>query len=450
MNPFEPISRAPSHPLADRAGLRLLAQGGWALACALGLSACVVAPLPPAPSVVQVAPPVAYVPPPPAPVVSVYVEPPLVQPEPIAVAWAPPPMLVEAPPPLPFAGAIWIGGYWVWEGNWVWAAGRWAPPPQPGYGWVHPYYEHRGNLVVFVTGHWSPPGVVFVPPPPNLSLTVVVAGPGVHPGPAPMGPQGVFVPPPPGSRPGLVVPAPVGTPPAVVVSAAPVTNVGMHIQANVGNTSVTNVTNISNVTNITHLTIVAPPSATASGQAFQSSVPAQAHLAAALPAMVHAQAPVPISAQAIPSFAPNRPPAALPAPQAVHAAVTPAWQAHLNPHANNAAPPAPPAPPAPAPVHAGPGAVPQGEAHVHEHEAGLPARPAAEPAARVAPVAPAEPAAPRPQNPHPQPPAAAQVPHPVPHPVPAAHAEAHKSEPAHPAKEAPAHEHHEDREREPR
>src|SRR5439155_1563899 len=76
-------------------------------------------------------------------VVSVYVEPPISQPPPIAVAWAPPPMLVEAPPPMPFDGAVWIGGYWVWEGNWVWAAGRWTPPPQPNYLWVHPYYEHR-------------------------------------------------------------------------------------------------------------------------------------------------------------------------------------------------------------------------------------------------------------------------------------------------------------------
>lgn len=68
------------------------------------------------------------------PVVSVYVDPPLYQPPPIAVAWAPPPMLVEVPPPPPFAGAVWTGGYWTWQGNWVWAAGRWSAPPQPGYG----------------------------------------------------------------------------------------------------------------------------------------------------------------------------------------------------------------------------------------------------------------------------------------------------------------------------
>ena len=49
--------------------------------------------------------------PPPA-VVSVYEEPPLAEPAPIAVGWAPPPMLVEVPPPAPFPYAVWVGGYW--------------------------------------------------------------------------------------------------------------------------------------------------------------------------------------------------------------------------------------------------------------------------------------------------------------------------------------------------
>ena len=71
------------------------------------------------PAPVWVPPP----PPPPAPVVSVYVEPPLVQPEPVFVDVAPPPMLVEVPPPQPYPGAVWTGGYWGWQGRWVWCAG---------------------------------------------------------------------------------------------------------------------------------------------------------------------------------------------------------------------------------------------------------------------------------------------------------------------------------------
>jgi len=90
--------------------------------------------------------------PPPEPVVSVYVDPPTQQPEPIGVPWAPPPMLVEDPGPMPFYGAVWTGGYWVWDGQWVWAHGRWLPPPMVGYGWTPPYYEHRGAVVVFVPG----------------------------------------------------------------------------------------------------------------------------------------------------------------------------------------------------------------------------------------------------------------------------------------------------------
>ena len=259
-----------------------------------------------------------YAEPAPQPVVSIYVEPPILQPEPILVGWAPPPMLVEIPAPPPYDGAVWVGGYWVWDGNWVWAAGHWMAPPRPSYVWVHPYYEHRGEGVIFITGHWNPPGVYFVPPPISLSLTLVAPRYGVVPGPRPIGPQGVFVPPPPGSRFGLIVPAPIGTAPAVVTSAAPVVNVGMRIQNNNTTTNNTNVTHVTNNTNVTNVTIVAPASATASGKAFESAVPAQAHLAAALPPVVRAPAPVPASRQAVPAFVPGHPPAAPPPPQTVH------------------------------------------------------------------------------------------------------------------------------------
>ena len=229
-------------------------------------------------------------------------------------------MLVEVPAPFPYAGAVWVGGYWVWEGNWVWAAGHWMARPQPNYAWVNPYYEHRDSCVVFITGYWSPPGVAFVPPPIGLSLTLVTPLSGVVPGPRPIGPQGVFVPPPPGSRFGLIVPAPIGTAPAVVTSAAPVVNVGMRIQ----NNSSTTVINDTRITNVTSVTILSPASATVSGKAFESAVPAQAHLAAALPAVIRTPAPVPASAQAIAAFTPGRSPIALPPAQTVRSAAAPA------------------------------------------------------------------------------------------------------------------------------
>lgn len=241
------------------------------------------------------------------------------QPEPIAIRWAPPPMLVEVPPPSPSPGSVWIGGYWTWNGTWVWAHGHWAQPPRPGYYWVHPYYENRYDEVVFVTGYWSPPQAVFMPPPLTVHIAMAWVAPNVVPGPRPIGPSGVFVPAPPGSRAGIIVPAPVGTPPAVVTSAPPVVNVGMHIEHNVDvhnrtiNNAVTNnisnVHNVTNITNVTNVTIVAPPGVVANGQAVKSVVPAQAHLAAALPAVVNMPAPKPATNKFILSAAAAHPPA---------------------------------------------------------------------------------------------------------------------------------------------
>lgn len=288
----------------------------------------------------------------PGPVISVYVEPTHYQPAPIAIGWAPPPMLVESLPASPFDGAVWIGGYWVWEGNWIWAHGRWAPPPQPSYGWVHPYYENRGASVIFINGFWAAPGVQFIAPSPSLNISIAIAGPGVIAGPSPIGPLGVFVPPPPGSRVGLVIPAPIGTAPAVVTGVPPVVNVGMRITSNINSTTiVNNTTNINKTTNITNVTIIAPASATATGQAVNASIPAQAHLAAAMKPMVKAQAPDVISTQAIPAYTPGRKPLALPPAQPVRTDAS-LLRTQVAPLASPSPAPVPPhAAPMPTPPH---------------------------------------------------------------------------------------------------
>ena len=264
-----------------------------------------------------------YNPPPVQPVVSMYVQPPEAQPAPVSVEWAPPPMLVDTPPPQPSDDQVWTGGYWVWEGNWIWARGQWAPPPHHGYHWNNPYYDHRGNNVVFVNGFWAAPGVTFVAPPLDVSIAVGIIGIGVIAGTRANGPEGVFVPAPPGSYYGLIVPAPMGTPPAVVVGSAPVIRSGMHItvnnQSNVSNT--TNVTNITNINNVTNVTIVAPASAMADGRAVKQTVPALPHLAAAQASPVVARAPEPPSRQPVPAYIAGHKPMSLPAPQAVHAEV---------------------------------------------------------------------------------------------------------------------------------
>ena len=329
---------------------------GTAISSAILLNGCVVQPArvyvpppqvyvaPPAPVAAQVE----YQPPAPQPVVSVYVEPPLVQPAPVLVAWAPPPMLVDVPPPMPYPGAYWTGGYWAWEGNWVWAHGGWAGPPQPGFAYVNPYYENRGGSVVFVNGFWAAPGVAFVPPPMGISITAGVVGVGVIAGVRPMGPPGVFLPPPPGSHFGMIVPAPVGTAPAVVMSAPPVISAGMRVTAGIGG----------------NVNVVASAGVVAGGQPFNGSIPAQPHLAAALPAQVQAMAPTPASATPIPAYVAGRPPAALPAAQVVHAQVTPQFRSQIQSHspfpqpvANRVSVPAAPAN-APAPTSPGSAAAP--------------------------------------------------------------------------------------------
>ena len=265
-------------------------------------------------------------------VISVYADAPLVQPEPIAVSWAPPAMLVEVPPLAPFPLAVWTGGYWDWHDRWIWSAGRWMAPPQFGYGWVQPYYEHRDNAVLFISGYWSAPGLRFVPPPPGISIAFATVAVGVVAGPAPIGPQGVFVPPPPGSRPGLIVPAPVGTPPAVVTSAPPVTGIGMRIRNTTINNSINVTNNVINTTNITNIastrnfTVTAPAAATASGKPFETAVPAAAHLAAALPPVMRLEAPTPVSTKLVAAFVVGRAPVPLPAAQLIRfapASITP-------------------------------------------------------------------------------------------------------------------------------
>lgn len=56
--------------------------------------------------------------------------------EPVATADMPPPApYVEVVPVMPFAGAIWLGGYWGWGGGrHHWVAGRWDRP-RAGFAW---------------------------------------------------------------------------------------------------------------------------------------------------------------------------------------------------------------------------------------------------------------------------------------------------------------------------
>ena len=74
----------------------------------------------------------------------------------IAVAnMAPPQPYAEVIPVIPFAGAIWLSGYWGWSGGrHAWVGGRWDRP-RPGYGWApHRWVPGGGGQWHLRGGGW--------------------------------------------------------------------------------------------------------------------------------------------------------------------------------------------------------------------------------------------------------------------------------------------------------
>ena len=68
-----------------------------------------------------------------------------------AVDVAPPAPYVEVVPVIPFAGAVWLGGYWGWHsGRHHWVQGRWDRP-RAGYAW-------RSHAWVQFGGRWHQRG----------------------------------------------------------------------------------------------------------------------------------------------------------------------------------------------------------------------------------------------------------------------------------------------------
>ncbi len=69
------------------------------------------------------------------------------QPE-VVVEEAPPAPIVEAQPPVPYAGAVWMPGHWWWHGrHHTWIAGHYERG-QPGRAW------HRAEWVRTPNGRW--------------------------------------------------------------------------------------------------------------------------------------------------------------------------------------------------------------------------------------------------------------------------------------------------------
>jgi hypothetical protein len=66
----------------------------------------------------------------------------------------PPPSEVVSVQPAP--GAVWIPGYWAFDGyRYVWVSGGWQMPPPYHYAYVAPHWVYRGGRgYIFVRGYW--------------------------------------------------------------------------------------------------------------------------------------------------------------------------------------------------------------------------------------------------------------------------------------------------------
>lgn len=70
------------------------------------------------------------------------------------VGTEPPPPRYEAAPGAPGPGYVWIGGYWAWQlGRHVWIGGRWALPPA-GHLWVPGLWQRHDRGWRWRDGHW--------------------------------------------------------------------------------------------------------------------------------------------------------------------------------------------------------------------------------------------------------------------------------------------------------
>jgi WXXGXW repeat (2 copies) len=72
----------------------------------------------------------------------------------VIVDAAPPAPYVEVVPVIPYAGAIWVGGYWGWGGGrHQWVPGRWDRP-RAGYNYRPHAWVQQGNRWHLHGGGW--------------------------------------------------------------------------------------------------------------------------------------------------------------------------------------------------------------------------------------------------------------------------------------------------------
>ena len=76
-------------------------------------------------------------------------------PQGLVVTTAPPVPVVESVGAPPFAGAIWIGGFWRWNGGaWGWVPGHWGRAPWRGAVWVPGHWNRGPRGWIWFGGFW--------------------------------------------------------------------------------------------------------------------------------------------------------------------------------------------------------------------------------------------------------------------------------------------------------
>jgi hypothetical protein len=70
------------------------------------------------------------------------------------VGTPPPPPRYEARSRAPYAAAVWIPGFWQWNGrHHGWVAGHWTSG-RPGYVWEESRWRRHGHRWGYSRGHW--------------------------------------------------------------------------------------------------------------------------------------------------------------------------------------------------------------------------------------------------------------------------------------------------------
>jgi hypothetical protein len=68
----------------------------------------------------------------------------------------PPPTPAETIPAQPAPNAVWVAGYWLYDGHsYTWMAGHWETPPPMAKTYVPAHYETRNGQTVYVPGYWQ-------------------------------------------------------------------------------------------------------------------------------------------------------------------------------------------------------------------------------------------------------------------------------------------------------